>query len=34
MEFRYDGGGLAKGCDVTLHYDGHPVGKGRVERTQ
>jgi len=33
MEFRYDGGGLAKGGDVTLYYDGKAVGKGRVERT-
>lgn len=34
MEFKYDGGGLAKGGDVTLFYDGKPVGKGRVEKTQ
>jgi hypothetical protein len=34
MEFKYDGGGLAKGGDVTLLYDGKAVGKGRVERTQ
>jgi arylsulfatase len=34
MEFRYDGGGLAKGGDVILYYDGKPVGKGRVEKTQ
>ena len=34
MEFTYDGGGLAKGGDVRLYYDGKPVGKGRVERTQ
>ena len=33
MEFTYDGGGLAKGGDVTLYYDGTPVGQGRVERT-
>ena len=26
MEFAYDGGGLAKGGDVTLYYDGGPVG--------
>ena len=31
MEFKYDGGGLAKGGDVTLYYDGKSVGKGRVE---
>ena len=34
MEFAYDGGGLAKGGDVTLYYDGKPVGTGRVEHTQ
>jgi arylsulfatase A-like enzyme len=34
MEFKYDGGGLAKGGDVTLYCDGKAVGKGRVERTQ
>ena len=32
-EFAYDGGGLAKGGDVTLYYDGAPAGKGRVEAT-
>ncbi len=34
MEFAYDGGGLAKGGDVTLYCDGDPVGKGRVAATQ
>ena len=34
MEFAYDGGGLAKGGDVTLYYDGEAVGTGRVEQTQ
>jgi arylsulfatase len=34
MEFAYDGGGLAKGGDVTLYYDGKAVGSGRVEATQ
>jgi len=34
MEFAYDGGGLAKGGDVTLYYDGKVVGQGRVEQTQ
>jgi arylsulfatase len=34
MEFAYDGGGLAKGGDVTLYYDGREVGKGRVDATQ
>jgi arylsulfatase A-like enzyme len=33
MEFAYDGGGLAKGGDVTLHVDGDLVGEGRVEHT-
>ncbi len=33
MEFNYDGGGLAKGGDVTLYYDDKAVGKGRVEQT-
>jgi arylsulfatase len=33
MEFDYDGGGLAKGGDVSLFYDGDKVGDGRVERT-
>ena len=33
MEFVYDGGGLAKGGDVTLYYDGKSVGTGRVEQT-
>ena len=32
MEFSYDGGGLAKGGDVTLYYDGKAVGTGRVKR--
>jgi arylsulfatase A-like enzyme len=34
MEFAYDGGGLAKGGNVTLFYDGRAVGEGRVEATQ
>jgi arylsulfatase len=34
MEFAYDGGGLAKGGDVALYYDGGAVGKGRVGATQ
>ena len=34
MEFKYDGGGLAKGGDVALFYDGKQVGKGRVEKTE
>ncbi|WP_347977249.1 arylsulfatase [Microbacterium sp. ProA8] len=34
MEFAYDGGGLAKGGDVTLLCDGVAVGTGRVGATQ
>ena len=34
MEFAYDGGGLAKGGNVTLYLDGSPVGHGRVAGTQ
>jgi hypothetical protein len=34
MEFAYDDGGLAKGGDVTLYYDGTKVGTGRVGVTQ
>jgi hypothetical protein len=34
MEFAYDGGGLGKGGDVTMYYDGEPCGKGRVGATQ
>jgi hypothetical protein len=33
MEFAYDGGGLAKGGDVTLFVDGDKAGEGRVEMT-
>ena len=33
MEFASDGGGLAKGGDITLYYDGTPAGSGRVEHT-
>ncbi|HEX5848939.1 MAG TPA: arylsulfatase [Rubrobacter sp.] len=32
--FVYDGGGLAKGGDVVLYYDGQKVGGGRVGLTQ
>jgi arylsulfatase len=34
VEFAYDGGGLAKGGDVTLFHDGDVAGTGRVEMTQ
>jgi hypothetical protein len=30
----YDGGGLAKGGDVTLFHDGTPVGTRRVDMIQ
>lgn len=33
MEFAYDGGGLAKGGDVTLYVDGAKSGEGRVNAT-
>jgi arylsulfatase A-like enzyme len=33
MEFAYDGGGLAKGGDITLYIDGKEVGKGRVDHS-
>lgn len=33
-EFAYDGGGLAKGGEVTLFHDGAVVGRGRVAMTQ
>lgn len=33
MAFKYDGGGLAKGSNVTLYYDGQNVSEGRVERS-
>jgi arylsulfatase len=34
VEFAYDGGGLAKGGNVSLYYDGTAVGSGRVGATQ
>jgi arylsulfatase len=34
MEFKYDGGGLAKGGTVTLYVDGNKAGEGRVEGTE
>jgi arylsulfatase A-like enzyme len=33
MEFKYDGGGLAKGGTASLYLDGKKVGEGRVETT-
>jgi hypothetical protein len=34
MEFAYDGGGMGKGGNVTLYYDGRAVGTGRVDQTE
>jgi arylsulfatase len=34
VEFEYDGGGPAKGGNVTLYLDGKSVGRGRVDQTQ
>ena len=34
MEFAYDGGGLAKGGEVTLFLDGASIAQGRVEMTE
>jgi hypothetical protein len=33
MEFKYDGGGLAKGGGVSLFVDGQKDGEGRVDMT-
>jgi len=33
MEFKYDGGGLAKGGNAMLYLDGTKVGEGRVDIT-
>ena len=30
MEFAYDGGGLAKGGNVSLYVDGQKDGEGRI----
>ncbi|HKW09453.1 MAG TPA: arylsulfatase [Gemmatimonadaceae bacterium] len=34
LEFAYDGGGPAKGGELTLYVDGKPVGEGRIEQTE
>jgi arylsulfatase len=34
MEFKYDGGGVAKGGLVTLYVDGKKAGEGRVDQTE
>jgi hypothetical protein len=33
MDFKYDGGGMAKGGTVTLPANGRKIGEGRVEKT-
>ena len=33
MEFKYEGGGLAKGGTVSLFTDGKKIGEGRIEAT-
>ena len=34
MEFKYDGGGVAKGGQVSLLVDGNKAGEGRIEQTE
>ena len=34
VEFKYDGGGIAKGGFATLYLNGKKVGKGRVDKTE
>jgi arylsulfatase len=34
LEFAYDGGGPAKGGEITLYVDGKPMGEGRIEQTE
>ncbi len=34
LEFEYDGGGPARGGNVSLYIDGKPVGDGRIEQTE
>jgi arylsulfatase len=33
IEFKYDGGGVGKGADLTLYVDGMEVGSGRTEHS-
>jgi hypothetical protein len=33
MDFKYDGGGVAKGGTMTLFANGRKIGEGRVEKT-
>ena len=34
VEFKYDGGGIAKGGLVTLYLNDKKVGEGRVDKTE
>lgn len=34
LEFAYDGGGLAKGGNMTLYLDGQQIGNARLEQTE
>jgi arylsulfatase len=34
LEFAYDGGGFAKGGNLSLYVDGQKMGEGRVEQTE
>jgi arylsulfatase len=34
MEFKYDGGGLAKGAAVALFINDKKVGEGRIDKTE
>lgn len=33
MDFKYDGGGMAKGGTITLFANGNKIGEGRVDKT-
>lgn len=33
MDFRYDGGGVAKGGQITLTANGKKIGEGRIDKT-
>ena len=33
MDFKYDGGGMAKGGTITLSANGRKIGEGRVDKT-
>jgi arylsulfatase len=34
MEFKYDGGGIAKGGAVALFINDKKVGEGRIDKTE